>query len=78
MQPDIDLCLSPQVFHNVDPETDLFNNQNLHFWEIWCAATAGLLPPRLACAAHERARPAIACLIAHTHPTFLPYCTMSA
>ena len=38
MRPDIDLCLSPQVFHNVDLDNDVFNNMNLHFWEIWCAS----------------------------------------
>ena len=30
---DVALCLTPQGFNNVNPETDIFNNLNLPFWE---------------------------------------------
>ncbi|KAJ9506848.1 hypothetical protein QJQ45_020227, partial [Haematococcus lacustris] len=29
------LCLTPQAFHNIDPDTDLFNSINVQFWEYW-------------------------------------------
>ncbi len=29
------LCLTPQCFHNIQPETDLFNSINVQFWEYW-------------------------------------------
>ncbi|KAL6758967.1 hypothetical protein V8C86DRAFT_3133901, partial [Haematococcus lacustris] len=31
----IALCLTPQAFHNIDPDTDLFNSINVQFWEYW-------------------------------------------
>ena len=31
---DLQLCLTPQAFHNIDPEADLFNNINKQFWEV--------------------------------------------
>eukprot|EP00955_Chlamydomonas_euryale_P087271 364282-Chlamydomonas_euryale.AAC.11 len=29
------LCLTPQAFHNINAEGDLFNNINKQFWEYW-------------------------------------------
>jgi hypothetical protein len=29
------LCLTPQSFHNIDPDSDLFNSINVQFWEYW-------------------------------------------
>ncbi|KAG1680162.1 hypothetical protein FOA52_000275 [Chlamydomonas sp. UWO 241] len=29
------LCLTPQAFHNINPDGDLFNNINKQFWEYW-------------------------------------------
>ena len=30
---DIAMVLSPQCFHNVHHQTDIFNHTNIHFWE---------------------------------------------
>ena len=30
---DIAMILTPQAFHNLDIETDIFNHSNIHFWE---------------------------------------------
>lgn len=36
---DIALCLTPQAFHNVNAQTDIFNNLNLSFWEYMLPGT---------------------------------------
>jgi hypothetical protein len=35
VDPEIALCLTPQAFHNIPADADLFNNVNLQFWEYW-------------------------------------------
>ncbi len=35
MDDEIALCLSPQSFHNIHKDGDLFNNINKQFWECW-------------------------------------------
>ncbi|KAL6757888.1 nucleotide-diphospho-sugar transferase [Haematococcus lacustris] len=35
MDDNLALVLSPQSFHNIKPETDIFNNINKQFWECW-------------------------------------------
>lgn len=30
---DVAVALSPQLMHNVDKDSDIFNHQNVHFWE---------------------------------------------
>lgn len=32
---EIALCLTPQSFHNISADADLFNNINKQFWECW-------------------------------------------
>lgn len=39
---DCSLCLTPQGFHNVNPQTDIFNNLNLSFWEYMLPGCDGL------------------------------------
>jgi hypothetical protein len=36
IDPSIALCLTPQAFHNVDTDIDIFNAINAQFWEYWC------------------------------------------
>ena len=31
---DVGVALSPQLMFNVVPDCDIFNHQNLHFWEM--------------------------------------------
>ena len=31
---DIGVALSPQLMYNVVPDCDIFNHQNVHFWEM--------------------------------------------
>jgi hypothetical protein len=30
---DVGMVLSPQCFHNLNAEADIFNHSNIHFWE---------------------------------------------
>ena len=30
---DVGMVLSPQCFHNLNQHGDIFNHQNIHFWE---------------------------------------------
>ena len=36
---DCQLCLTPQAFHNIDADADLFNNLNKQFWEVSSSST---------------------------------------
>ena len=38
---EMQLCLTPQAFHNIDAEADLFNNLNKQFWEVCCTLMFG-------------------------------------
>jgi hypothetical protein len=35
MDDSLALCLSPQSFHNINKDSDIFNNINKQFWECW-------------------------------------------
>lgn len=30
---DVAMVLTPQAFHNLDLDSDIFNHSNIHFWE---------------------------------------------
>lgn len=30
---DVSMVLTPQAFHNLDLDTDIFNHSNVHFWQ---------------------------------------------
>ena len=30
---DVAMVLTPQAFHNLDVDIDIFNHANIHFWE---------------------------------------------
>jgi len=60
---DVSMVLTPQAFHNLDLDTDIFNHSNIHFWQymqpgadaigfISCTGTNFLLRSR--CAAQAR------------------------
>jgi hypothetical protein len=35
MDDSLALVLSPQSFHNINKDADIFNNINKQFWECW-------------------------------------------
>ena len=39
---DVGMVLSPQCFHNLNAEADIFNHSNIHFWE--CALSSANPP----------------------------------
>ncbi len=42
---DVGMVLSPQCFHNLNQEGDIFNHSNIHFWE--CASFSPVQPTSL-------------------------------